>query len=167
MATTDKEKIVIRGGKIKTPKMAKPRSVTAVKITGERTFADRVSYFFRKHSWIWSLLLGALLFWGVGMFVQKVFGYEWEFFSPAFLQPAFGAIEAILIGFAGILFILYFNFPVVFEYLFGKHYPEEEIYVNYFNDDWKNLKGWIRVIILFAAIFLFLFLFVHVFTRMK
>lgn len=130
------------------------------------SFLSRVLYFLKLRHWIWSIAILALLFYGAGLLVHRVFGLQWGFYDPSSIQPIFGAILVIVIAMGGVVFIIYFGFREVYKYWFGKHNKDEKIIVNYSIDDFRKLESWQRLLLLVLLICFFSYLIVRVYLTL-
>lgn len=114
----------------------------------------KVRFMLQLWDGVWSVPLGAALFWGSGMLIQWLFADPSGqsapgFYDPSFIQAGFYASFMCVFINAVAWFGLYFNFRAVWRYYVGRRNKDTGKVENLSKDEFLiKLKPWQRIALL-------------------
>jgi hypothetical protein len=114
---------------------------------------DRLKRHLQLWDGIWSILVGALIFFVVGSLIQVVFTNPADpqgapgFYDPSFIQAAAYASFIQVCVNTAVLLGMYFNFRGVWRYLYGNKDREGHSVENQSKSDFKTLKAWQKIVL--------------------
>lgn len=77
--------------------------------------------------WIWTLPLGALLYWGFGWFFGAVMGMAVGNFDLSFLQPLFLAMTVVTGASVCSIYILRFHWKAIYRFIYSSRLTDETL----------------------------------------
>lgn len=101
---------------------------------------------------IWSLPVAFFIFWFVGSGLLSVFGYGTGTYDPGLLQAFFLATFIVIGATNVVVWGLYFNFRILYKFMYGERDPEGKI-INYSKNKWKSLTSWQQYVVCLFVFF--------------
>lgn len=104
---------------------------------------------------IWSLPFAFMMFWVVGLLLSSIFGFAVGTYDMAFIQPLFLAIAVIIGASNASVLGLWFTFRGFFKYFYGYKDSESGKIINNSKIDFKELKSWVKLLLVLGVFFFF------------